>query len=66
LRCTRYGYILEQGRVVMDGDAVSLRDNKGVKEFYLGLSTAGRKSYRDVAQQAPQTLAGVKNDGKKR
>jgi len=43
-----YGYILENGRVVLDGDAESLRGNEDVKEFYLGLSSAGRRSYRDV------------------
>ena len=39
---------LENGRVVLDGDAEALRDNEDVKEFYLGLSASGRKSYRDV------------------
>ncbi len=48
LRYAKYGYILENGRVVMDGDAESLRENEDVKEFYLGLSTSGRKSFRDV------------------
>jgi len=48
LRFARYGYILENGRVVMDGAAEALRSNEDVKEFYLGLSTAGRKSFRDV------------------
>ncbi|HEY1329372.1 MAG TPA: ABC transporter ATP-binding protein [Casimicrobiaceae bacterium] len=48
LRFARYGYILESGRVVMDGAADELRNNEDVKEFYLGLSTAGRKSFRDV------------------
>jgi branched-chain amino acid transport system ATP-binding protein len=48
LRYSGYGYILENGRVVMDGDSAALRENEDVKEFYLGLSTAGRKSYRDV------------------
>jgi branched-chain amino acid transport system ATP-binding protein len=43
-----YGYILENGRVVMDGDAQTLANNEDVKEFYLGLSAGGRKSYRDV------------------
>src|SRR5581483_4589438 len=43
-----YGYILENGRVVLDGDAASLRANEDVKEFYLGLSAGGRKSYREV------------------
>jgi branched-chain amino acid transport system ATP-binding protein len=48
LRYAKYGYILENGRVVMDGEAKTLRENEDVKEFYLGLSTTGRKSYRDV------------------
>jgi branched-chain amino acid transport system ATP-binding protein len=48
LRYARYGYILENGRVVMDGEATALRENEDVKEFYLGLSSSGRKSYRDV------------------
>ncbi len=48
LRYANYGYILENGRVVMDGDAEDLRSNEDVKEFYLGLSTAGRKSFRDA------------------
>ena len=48
LRYAKYGYILENGRVVMDGTAESLSQNEDVKEFYLGLSASGRKSYRDV------------------
>ena len=48
LRYADYGYILENGRVVMDGEAAALASNADVKEFYLGLSTAGRKSFRDV------------------
>ncbi|WP_417727150.1 ABC transporter ATP-binding protein [Roseovarius sp.] len=48
LRFAHYGYILESGRVVMDGDAKSLRENPDVKEFYLGMSDEGRKSFRDV------------------
>jgi len=48
LRYANYGYILENGRVVMDGAASDLASNEDVKEFYLGLSTAGRKSFRDV------------------
>jgi branched-chain amino acid transport system ATP-binding protein len=48
LRHAGYGYILENGRVVMDGVASELAKNEDVKEFYLGLSTAGRKSFRDV------------------
>ncbi len=48
LRLAHHGYILETGRVVLDGDADALRENEDVKEFYLGLSASGRKSYRDV------------------
>jgi len=48
LRFADYGYILETGRVVMDGAAHELAQNEDVKEFYLGLSTAGRKSFREV------------------
>jgi branched-chain amino acid transport system ATP-binding protein len=48
LRYANYGYILENGRVVMDGEAKGLASNEDVKEFYLGLSSAGRKSFRDV------------------
>ena len=48
LRYAHYGYILENGRVVMDGVAADLARNEDVKEFYLGLSSAGRKSFRDV------------------
>jgi branched-chain amino acid transport system ATP-binding protein len=48
LRFAHYGYILENGRVVLDGSADELRQNEDVKEFYLGLSAAGRKSYREV------------------
>ena len=47
LRFARYGYILENGRVVMDGDAKSLSENEDVKEFYLGISEGRRKSFRD-------------------
>lgn len=48
LRYADFGYILENGRVVMEGDAEELRTNEDVKEFYLGLSSAGRKSFKDV------------------
>ncbi len=47
LRYADYGYILENGRVVMDGAAKALAENEDVKEFYLGLSSGGRKSFRD-------------------
>jgi branched-chain amino acid transport system ATP-binding protein len=48
LRYADYGYILESGRVVMDGPAQSLRENEDVKEFYLGVSKEGRKSFKDA------------------
>jgi branched-chain amino acid transport system ATP-binding protein len=48
LRYAHYGYILENGRFVLDGRAEDLRQNEDVKEFYLGVSAAGRKSYREV------------------
>lgn len=48
LKYAHYGYILESGRVVMDGLAADLRENPDVKEFYLGMSDEGRKSFRDV------------------
>ena len=52
LRYADYGYILESGRIVMDGAAKALRENEDVKEFYLGMGGAGdanpRKSFKDV------------------
>lgn len=48
LRHADYGYILESGRIVMDGTAKALAENPEVKEFYLGLSSEGRKSFRDM------------------
>ena len=48
LRYADHGYILENGRVVMDGAAAELSDNEDVKEFYLGLGGGARKSFRDV------------------
>jgi branched-chain amino acid transport system ATP-binding protein len=49
LRFARYGYVMENGRIVLDGEAEKLRENEDVREFYLGLSGVGqRKSYRDV------------------
>ena len=48
LRFADFGYILENGRVVMDGPAAELRENPDVKEFYLGVSDDGRKSFRDT------------------
>jgi branched-chain amino acid transport system ATP-binding protein len=48
LRYADFGYILENGRVVMEGSAHDLANNEDVKEFYLGVSAAGRKSFRDM------------------
>ena len=48
LRYADFGYILENGRVVMEGAASELASNEDVKEFYLGVSGAGRKSFRDM------------------
>ena len=48
LKYAHYGYILENGRIVMDGMAADLRENEDVKEFYLGISSTGRRSYRDI------------------
>ena len=48
LRYAHEGYILENGRVVMEGLASELRENPDVKEFYLGMSDEGRKSFRDT------------------
>jgi branched-chain amino acid transport system ATP-binding protein len=47
LKYARHGYILENGRVVMDGDAKSLSENEDVKEFYLGIAEGKRKSFRE-------------------
>ena len=48
LKYADYGYILESGRIMMDGPARDLAENADVKEFYLGLSSEGRKSFRDM------------------
>jgi branched-chain amino acid transport system ATP-binding protein len=48
LQFAQYGYIMENGRIVLDGDAQILQDNEDVREFYLGLTEIGKKSYRDV------------------
>ena len=48
LKYADYGYILESGRVVMDGEAVSLASNEDVKEFYLGISSGEHTSFCDV------------------
>ncbi len=48
LRHAEFGYILENGRVVLDGAASALRDNEDVREFYLGVAGENRKSFKDV------------------
>ncbi len=48
LKYAKYGYILENGRVVMDGLASELRENEDVKEFYLGIAGDDQKSFRNV------------------
>jgi branched-chain amino acid transport system ATP-binding protein len=48
LKYAAYGYILESGRIVLDGEAKTLRENEDVKEFYLGVGESGRRSFRDV------------------
>jgi branched-chain amino acid transport system ATP-binding protein len=48
LRFAKYGYILESGRIVLDGEASALRENEDVKEFYLGVGGEGRRSFKDV------------------
>jgi len=48
LRFADFGYILENGRVVMEGTAEHLSENEDVKEFYLGISSGGRKSFRET------------------
>lgn len=49
LELADYGYVMENGRIVLDGPAEQLRENEDIKEFYLGLNQAGtRKNYRDV------------------
>jgi branched-chain amino acid transport system ATP-binding protein len=48
LRYATHGYVLESGRIVLDAAAETLRNNADVKEFYLGLGSKGRRSFRDV------------------
>jgi branched-chain amino acid transport system ATP-binding protein len=49
LNIADYGYVMEDGRIVINGPAEMLRDNEDIKEFYMGLSAAGsEKSYREV------------------
>ena len=48
LRYSNYGYILENGRIVMNGEAKELATNEDVKEFYLGVSSGQRKNFRET------------------
>ncbi|HRF93789.1 MAG TPA: ABC transporter ATP-binding protein, partial [Aggregatilineales bacterium] len=49
LELADHGYVMENGRIVLDGPAAQLRENEDIKEFYLGLNTSGeRKSYRNI------------------
>ena len=48
LKYAKYGYIMESGRIVLDGEAAALRENEDVKEFYLGVGGEGRKSFKNV------------------
>ena len=51
LEMADHGYVMENGRIVLEGPAADLRQNSDIKEFYLGLNEAGaRKSYRDARQ----------------
>ena len=55
LQVVDYGYVLENGRIVLDGDAARLRDHPDIQEFYLGQSSGGkRRSYRDRQAIPPQ------------
>lgn len=48
LSIAHYGYVMENGRIVLEGPVETLLHNEDVKEFYLGLSGVGRKSYREA------------------
>ena len=51
LKNSDYGYIIETGRVMLDGTADSLLNDDQVKELYLGISKKGRKNFRDVLKE---------------
>ncbi|MGF1502756.1 MAG: ABC transporter ATP-binding protein [Paracoccaceae bacterium] len=57
LRNADYGYIIESGHVVMQGDAKSLLEDDKIKEFYLGISKEGRKNFRDVLRKEAESHA---------
>ncbi len=48
LQVASYGYVMENGKIVLDGPAERLREDADVKEFYLGMSKTGRRSYTEV------------------
>jgi len=48
LSIANYGYVMENGKIVKDGPAPALRDDRDIQEFYLGVGEAGRRSFRDV------------------
>jgi branched-chain amino acid transport system ATP-binding protein len=48
LKVASHGYIMENGRIVMDDTAEKLRESEDIKEFYLGLSNVGKRSFRDI------------------
>lgn len=48
LKVASYAYVMENGRIVMDDTAEKLRNNEDIKEFYLGLGTSGKRSFRDI------------------
>ncbi|MDP7547900.1 MAG: ABC transporter ATP-binding protein, partial [Alphaproteobacteria bacterium] len=48
LNLAHYGYVMENGAIVLEGEAASLRENADIKEFYLGISSGETKSFRDV------------------
>ncbi len=48
LKVAQYAYVLENGRIVLDGDAQTIQGNADIREFYLGLTEIGKKSYREV------------------
>jgi branched-chain amino acid transport system ATP-binding protein len=48
LEIAEYGYVMENGSIVLEGEAAALRENADIKEFYLGISSGEKKSFRDV------------------
>jgi branched-chain amino acid transport system ATP-binding protein len=48
LNLAKYGYVMENGAIVLEGKAAALKENADIKEFYLGISSGEKKSFRDV------------------